>query len=539
LGIHTLSDALRHAIQSTTLESIRRAGSYDVVVIGAGASGGMAALSLAEQGARVLVLDAGQRRKLHDAPFTTLATSVVNYISQPGVLEYVPPAAINFGRKLLRGVGKVRQPIQSKCYAWERDPLAFVDDRKNPYVVAEGTNFDWFRARQIGGRMTIPGHGCQYYRLYPEDFRREEDGVPVWPFGPEELDPWYDIVERRLDLKGLAEPCTLLPESRLRATVEPTEKESMIRRRLSERWPGMQSTVGRWSPPLNSMELAARTGRLSCRQGAIGREVEVDPRGHVQGVRWVDTETGRVERVSAGKVFVCASTLETTRILMLSRDASGRQGLGASSGRLGRYLMDHVGISAHGIGPSIAKEDPSFDTRRCVFIPRFDLQTGAPTGTGFSAQIYVTPLGDHGSMFNAVTFSEMAPRMDSGVSLDPSVKDAWGIPALRIETRYSAAEKQSAIFQTQALVEIASALGATSHPRPTPPPGTAIHECGTARMGRSPETSVLDANNECWDARGLYVTDGASLPSQGINNPTLTLMALTARACAHAASAKG
>jgi len=533
---HQFSEALTRAIESTTLESTQVPGAYDVVVVGAGAAGGLAAHLLTEQGARVLVLDAGVRPTRHDAPLTTFTAETISKIADPRLLGYVPLLGVALGRKMLRAFGKVRQPIQSKCFAWERDPLAFVDDRKNPYLVDEGTNFHWFRSRQIGGRMLVPGHGCQYYRLYPEDFDRTEFGEPIWPFKAEALDPWYDAVERRLGLRGLAEPAALLPDSRIAFPLEPIANEAETRRRLAERWPGLSTTLGRWAPPLDSMNLAAQTGRLACRQGAVVREVEVDAEGRVAGVKWVDVESGRIERVSAGKVFLCASTLESTRILMLSRDARGSLGLGGASGRLGRYLMDHVVVSADGVGPSIAKQDAAVDPRRCVFVPRFDLQTGAPSGSGFSIQIYMHPASSRGSMFTAISFSEMAPRVHSRVSVDPYHVDAWGIPTLRISATHSDAERALASEQSRAIVDLAKALGVRIHRLVTTPPpvGSAIHECGTARLGASPETSVLDPNSECWDARGLYVTDGAALPSQGINNPTLTIMALTARACAHA-----
>ena len=180
---------------------------------------------------------------------------------------------------------------------------------------------------------------------------------------------------------------------------------------------------------------------------------------------------------------------------------------------------------------------PALDDGRAVYLPRFDARDNLlPSGRGFGVQLYQFPGGRGRSHFTAVSFGEMLPRPENCVTLHPTRRDIWGIPILKIDCRYSSAELARARDQAVAIRDIAAAAGvklSRVNERPAPP-GSAIHECGTARMGRDPATSVLDSNNQCWQAQGLYVTDGACFPSQGSQNPTLTILALTARACHHA-----
>jgi choline dehydrogenase-like flavoprotein len=257
----------------------------------------------------------------------------------------------------------------------------------------------------------------------------------------------------------------------------------------------------------------------------------VDGAGRVSGVTWVDRATGDVHSAHAPIVFACASAFETTRILLSSRSAKSPDGIGASSGALGRFVMDHITMSAEGEGGALLNKEELIPGR-CVFVEGMTVAAGTLQGI----QIYRWSRGDARSNFNAVSFAEMTPRAGNRVVLNDDVKDACGNPTLRIECRHNDADVAMATEQSRAIRDVADALGVrlTRHDTRPPPPGTAMHECGGARMGISPETSVLDPNNECWEAKGLYVTDGAAFPTQGIQHPTLTIMAMTARACAHA-----
>jgi choline dehydrogenase-like flavoprotein len=512
--------ALTAALRATTLEAARAATRYDVVVIGAGAAGGMAAMLLSETGLRVLVLDAGAIR----SPARSFSRRVVR-----GLTRHV------LGDSALAALDRRRHGIQMQCYAWPRAPEAFVDDLDCPYVTPADRPFVWLRVRQLGGRLLIPGHGRQYYRLGPDDLAPPDGLSAPWPLRAGELDPWYGAVERRLGLSGRGDNLPWLPDSELKIVLEPTPAEAALQHSISARWPSARAVLGRFAVPFDTLEAAARTGRLFIRSGAIAREIEVDESGRVRGVVWIDQQSRTEQRACAPLVFLCASALESTRLLLLSRSARSPNGLGATSGVLGRYLMDHVFVRAAGEAPA-RSPGPALEAGRCLYLPRFDARDWpAPgPGRGFGVQVMQTSAGGGG--FTAVSFGEMLPRPENRVTLDPKRRDAWGIPVLHIDCRHGQAELVRAREQALALRELAEVAGVTltqidEAPRP---PGSASHECGTARMGSDPANSVLDPNNECWEARGLYATDAACFPSQGTQNPVLTILALTARACDHA-----
>lgn len=534
--------ALAGLVQATTLEALRKADSHDVIIVGAGAAGGFAAMLLAESGLRVLVLDASLAPAPLRAPLRRLTGSLVRRLSTPEGLSLLPARLVPRARSALRMLGRRRQPVQSHCYAWERAPDAFVDDLDCPYVTAPDRPFIWIRSRTLGGRVAVPGHGRQYYRLGSDDFAPTDGLSAPWPLQPAELDPWYGLVEHRLGLSGIHDNLPWLPDSELTNVLTPTPMEAMLRDRIVKRWPGARPILGRYAPPLEALEAAAQTGRLQCRQGAVVREIHVDNSGNVCGVSWIDHQTGAEQRCSATLVFLCASALESTRLLMLSRSRRSPQGLGADSGALGHYLMDHVCVGAEGVASRKSAEPPT-EEGRCLYLPRFDARASAAPrpGRGYGVQVYQFPVGGAQSYFMAASFAEMLPRRENRVTLDTEQRDAWGIPVLRIDCTYSEAELTSAHAQTQALRELAelAEVELTEIDVAPRPPGSAFHECGTARMGTDSGNSVLDLNNQCWDARGLYVTDAACFPSQGYQNPTLTILALTARACQHALGAMG
>ena len=534
--------ALPAVLRASTLEAVRPSDAHDVIVVGAGAAGGLAAMLLAEGGLRVLVLDAGLPRLWRRAPLRKLAGRLAQRLSTPEGLRFLPPALVPKARVAAAVLGRWRQPVQSRCMTWAMSPTSFVDDRDCPYITPPDRPFVWVRVRMLGGRVAIPGHGRQYYRLGPNDFSPSDGLSPVWPLRANELDPWYAFVEGQLKVSGMYDDLTWVPDSELANHLSLQQTETALRDKIVDRWPSARPIAGRYAPPLDGLEAAARTGLLQCHQGAIVREICTDGSGHVCGVVWIDHRTGSEQRSSAPLVFLCASALESTRILLLSRSSRNPQGLGAASGVLGRYLMDHVLVSAEGIGPYMP---PELEQRsnRCLYIPRFDARSSAVPnpGRGYGVQVYQSPGSGGQSHFAALSFGEMIPRPENRVTLDPRRRDAWGVPILHIDCAHSDIELARARDQTQALRDLADLAEVNLsriHVAPAPP-GSSYHECGTARMGTDPENSVVDPNNECWDAPGLYVTDGACFPSQGIQNPTLTILALTARACHRALKGRG
>jgi choline dehydrogenase-like flavoprotein len=506
--------ALSAALRATTAPTLRAADTWDAVIVGSGAAGGLAALLLAEAGLRVLVLEAGSTASRADSRWQRLG-----------------PAAMSTLRQ--------RQPIQSRCFAWKLDPESFVDDLDCPYVTPPDRPFVWLRTRQLGGRLVLRRHGRQYYRFAPSDVAGSDGLSPPWPLAAGELDQWYAFVERRLELCGMHDAVPWLPDSELSCVLRPSPAEAALQQAIAARWPGARPVLGRFAAPLDALEGAAVTGRLWIRTGAIVREIEVDGSGHVAGVIWIDQEDRSEYRARARLVFLCASALESTRLLLLSRSARSPEGLGSSSGALGRYLMDHVTVGASGWGPPIL-QDASYTQGRGLYLPRFDARElpAPPPGRGFGAHIYQYRwmAGGDRSYFEANSNAEMLPRPENRVTLDPDQRDAWGIPVLRIDCAHSDDELARARDQIAALRELAEIAGVTLTKIDDAPqvPGLGLHECGAARMGADPATSVLDRHNQCWEAAGLYVTDAAAFPSQPAQNPTLSILALTARACHHA-----
>lgn len=529
--------ALDQAIQAGQEKAA--GGAFDAIVVGGGAAGGLAAALLCEAGLQVLLLDAGHTPPFWRKPFWSTTTAMIGAVANPKLVEIVPHRLVNLGRKSLRVVGRVRQPVQSECFSWEQRPEAFVDDRDYPYSTPEGRPFNWIRSNGLGGRMVLPGHGRQYYRLGAEDLAPPDGQSPPWPVRTEDLDPWYEVVERRLQLAGRSEHAASPPDSVISRQLDYSESERIVMEQVHKRWPDAVPILGRYAPPLSSVLQAAQTGRLACRKSASAQRITVAKSGRANGVEWRDLTTGRLETSSADLVFLCASTLESTRIMLMTQTAEGRPP-GAQSGMLGRNLMDHLMVKADGVGPKLPSGADQIESGRCIYLTRFDRSVSdKATARGFGVQLYATPAGST-SWFTAVAFAEVAPRTTNHVTLDPARKSAWGDPTLKIDFQYSADEIEQSRVMAEALRKLAEATGAKLHGYDGKPaaPGTAIHECGTARMGSSPAESVLNAHNECWDLPGLFVTDGSSFPSQGAQNPTLTIMALTARACGHVTAAR-
>jgi choline dehydrogenase-like flavoprotein len=524
------------AIEAETTRRLDRQQVFDVIVVGGGGAGGMAAMLLTQAGLSVLVLDAGWRPRFLQAPLRHSVSGVVRMVADQRLLNILPPGIINQGRKALRLGGRIHRPVQTKCFAWELSPESFVDDRENPYIAEPGSPFNWYRAHQLGGRMIIPGHGRQYYRLGEQDLQPGDGLSPPWCVAAAEMSHWYDVVEQHLGIVGGNDHNRWVPDARVTTCLAPSAAEAETMAGIKGRWAAAQPILGRSAAPLDSLDIAARTSRLSCRRGAMVHDIEVDPSGQTRGVRWYDRGTRTMRSARADTVFLCASTLETTRILLSSRVGPTGPGIAAASGVLGRYLMDHVLLSAEGTTGALPGEPVSLEPGRCVYLPRFDLRNGVKAvGRGHAMLLYRWSTGLGKSYFRAVSLGEMTPRPENRVVLDATRRDAWGSPVLRISCRYDDTELRQAADQTEAMREVAETLGITLHSLDRQPaaPGAAIHEGGTARMGESPEQSVVDPHNQCWDARGLYVTDGASFPSQGVQNPTLSILALTARACDH------
>jgi choline dehydrogenase-like flavoprotein len=550
------------------------ANSYDAIVVGSGMSGGWAAKELAEQGLRTIVLEAG--RNIDPA---------IDYIEHKPVYEFK-----------FRGLGdrqheRTRQFIQSQAGPYEEQTKRFfVDDVDNPYSFDPARPFIWIRGRHLGGRSLMWGR--QTYRLSDLDFEANaREGISVdWPMRYADIAPWYDYVEDYIGVSGEALGLAHLPDGKFLPPMELNCAERVVRDALAEHFAGERLlTIGRcailtrphrgraachycgpcWRGCITysyfnaihvTLPAARATGRCTIRPNSVVHSVIFDERTRrVSGVRAIDAETLQPLEFRGRVVFLCASALESARILLNSPSRSFPTGLANSSGELGRNLMDHLmGGGARGTIPGMEDHETLGRRPNGIYVPRFrNVRTRHPDfvrGYGFQGgagrpgwtrgtdetgfgEAFKHRLRTPGPWrFTFYGFGECLPRPENYVELDPQKKDRWGIPALRIYAAWSDNERTMLEDMSVTAAEMLDAAGAkeiepfVEHNAP----GLAIHEMGTARMGRDPRTSVLNAYCQTHDVKNLFVTDGACMTSSGCQNPSITYMALTARAARYA-----
>lgn len=544
---------------------------YDAIVVGSGITGGWAAKELSEKGLETLVLEAG--RPIDPAK---------DYV------EHVP-----VWKQRYRGLGDRKassenQPIQTTSSGVDEwNSKFFVNDKENPYTTPAAKPFLWIRGRQVGGRSIMWGR--QSYRWSDLDFEaNEREGIAVdWPIRYRDIAPWYDYVEDFIGVSGKAEGLPQLPDGKFLPPMQFTCAEETVRDAVAKHFgTERRMTMGRtailtqphrgraachycgpcsrgcitksYFSSLNStLPAALATGKLTVRPHSVVHSLVFDPATRkVSGVRVIDGQTRETMEFKAKVIFLCASALESTRILLHSTSSEFPNGLANSSGELGRNVMDHVmGGGAAGEIPGHEDKMPQGRRPNGIYIPRFrnvnDKRTEFVRGYGFqggaSRQDWGRGLEIAGFgaefknalkkpgpwRFDFYGFGECLPNRENYVELDTETKDAWGIPALRITCAWRENERALLEDMSVAASEMLAAAGAKNI---TPfiednAPGLTIHEMGTARMGRDPKTSVLNGNNQAHDAKNLFVTDGACMTSSSCVNPSLTYMALTARAC--------
>ena len=541
-------------------------------------TGGWAAKELTEAGLRTLVLDAGRP-----------------IVPNKDYREHTPPWAMPF-----RGLGDRRtvarrQAVQRNSVTFDEMSHQFwVDDVDNPYSTPANKAFHWFRARQVGGKSIIWGR--QVYRWSDLDFKANlRDGIGVdWPIRYADIAPWYDLVERFIGVSGQPEQLAHLPDGPFLPPMAMNCVETHVRDRLAAKFGRDRVlTIGRvailterhngraachycgpchrgcvtrsyFSSVNATLPAAEATGRLTLMPYSIARHLVYDERtNRVSGVLVVDARTRETREYTARVVFLCASALESARILLNSATARHPDGLANSSGQVGRNIMDHIkwgGASGTFDGWSdrqtIGQRPngiyvPRFrnvTTRHPDFIRGYGFQGGAgragweakarASGLGLAFKEELTRPGPWTMSFGG--FGEMLPNPNNRATLHPTLVDAWGIPTLHIECEWS--DNELAIHRDMnvtaaELLEAAGAKDIRPDSRGPSTPGNTNHEMGTARMGRDPKTSVLNGWNQTWDVPNVFVTDGACMASSGNQNPSLTYMALTARACHYAVDA--
>ena len=551
---------------------------FDAIVVGSGMTGGWAAKELTQLGLRTLVLDAGR-------PISP----------ERDAREHVPPFQMPF-----RGLGdrravEARQPVQQRSVTFDEMSHQFwADDVDNPYSTTEARRFDWFRARQVGGKSIIWGR--QAYRMSDLDFEANaRDGIAVdWPIRYADIAPWYDVVEKFIGVSGSAEGLPQLPDGSFLPAMAMNCVEQHVKTRVAARY-GRERvvTIGRaavLTTPLNgrapchycgpchrgcstrsyfssvnaTLPAAQATGRMTLRPHSVVRAISYDAvRGRAKGVRVIDALTGVEHAYTARVVFLCASALESARLLLNSTSSQFPNGLANSSDQVGRNVMDHIKWGgASGDIDGFDERNVIGDRPNGIYVPRFrnvgsthpdfirgyGFQGGAgrggwesasrAPGLGLAFKARLTQPGTWSMSFGG--FGEMLPDGSNRATVHPTLTDKWGVPALHIEAQWS--ENELAIHRDMnvtaaELLEAAGARNIRPSTRGPSTPGNTNHEMGSARMGRDPKTSVLNGWNQAWDAPNLFVTDGAFMASSGCQNPSLTYMAMTARACHFAVAA--
>lgn len=539
---------------------------YDAIVIGSGMSGGWAAKELCEQGLKTLVLERG-RNVAHIKDYTTANLA-------PWELEH---------RNMLTSKLKKENPIASRCYAFsEATQHFFVKDNEHPYI--QKKPFDWIRGYQTGGKSLLWARWTQ--RWADLDFEANaRQGIAVdWPIRYKDIAPWYSYVEKFVGISGNRDGIPHLPDGEFLPPMEMTCVEKHLKQSVESNYPDRHVIISRtanltkglngrgpcqyrdrcsrgcpfsgyFSSVSASLPAAMATGNLTLRPFSVVHSIIYDAQQQkATGVRVIDTQTHQMMEYYAKIIFVNAGTLNTTLILMNSVSPSFPNGLGNTNDVLGRYLMDH-NYRGHLSAEHAGFQDKYYYGRRPagIYIPRFrnvgnDVQQSFVRGYAFAAGgsrntgnvtedtiggAYKDQLSDPGDWSIWMTgMGECLPYYENKVTLSKDKKDEWGMPLLEIDCAYKQNELAMLKDILQSGAEMLERAGfkniAASDGQQAP--GQGIHEMGTARMGRDPKTSILNGHNQIWDAKNVFVTDGACMTSNACQNPSLTYMALTARA---------
>ena len=556
----------------------KKEATYDAIVVGSGISGGWAAKELTEKGLKVVMLERGRDIK-HITGYETA-------LKAPWELEHR-------GRVTTQAKEEYWAGIRTGYTANEEHRYLFENDKENPYLETRG--FDWIRAYHVGGRSLLWGR--QSYRLNAEDFEANgKEGVGVdWPIRYNDIAPWYDYVEKFAGISGSIENLDVLPDGQFLPPMDMTCLEKSVKSSIESKFAGRKMIIGRtanlskansihtelgraacqfrnmcmrgcpygayFSTQSATLPAAQRTGNLTLIPDAIVSEVIYDEKlGKASGVRVIDQNTMEVREYYAKIIFLNASAIASTSIMMNSISDRFPNGLGNDSDQLGRNIMDHH-LSAGARGDWEGFEDQYYFGRRAngIYIPRyrnwgsdkrdylrgFGYQGGGSRdgwGRGMGMRGFGADFKDALSYpgqwrMNLGGFGEMLPLESNRMTLSKDKKDKWGLPLVDFDAAYSDNElkmREDMANDAAEMLEAAGLKNVTTYNDLSKNPGIGIHEMGTARMGLDQKTSVLNKHNQVWGCDNVYVTDGACMTSSSCVNPSLTYMALTARAADHA-----
>jgi choline dehydrogenase-like flavoprotein len=547
---------------------------YDAIVIGSGISGGWAAKELTQKGLKTIMLERGRNIE-----------HVKDYVN-------ANKAPWEFTHRGGRTVQMEKDyPVLKRDYALNETNLDYwASDKDSPYV--EIKRFDWFRGYHVGGKSLMWGR--QSYRWADVDFEANaKDGIAIdWPIRYKDLAPWYSYVEGFAGISGNKDGLSILPDGNFMPPMEMNCVEKDVAARINSHYKGARNMIigrtanitqplpGRtncqyrnkcwlgcpfgayFSTQSSTLPAAVATGNLTVRPWSIVTKILYDKdTKKAKGVEVLDAETNKTYEYYAKIVFVNASTLNSAWVLMNSATDIWPGGLGSSSGELGHNLMDHhLGVGAGGVVDGY--DDKYYFGRRAngIYIPRFRNLNGEKRdyirgfgyqgGAGREAWGRAIPEFSIGEHFKDALsepgewtmgmggFGETLPYHENRTYIDNNKKDKWGLPVLAIDATIKDNERKMRIDMGNDAKEMLETAGVKNVQIYTSEGvlGRGIHEMGTARMGRDPKTSVLNEWNQVWDAKNVFVTDGACMVSTACQNPSLTYMAMTARAADHAVS---
>jgi choline dehydrogenase-like flavoprotein len=541
---------------------------YDAIVIGSGISGGWAAKELTEKGLKVLMLERGRNIE-HIKDYVTASKE-----------------SWEFPHRGARTQAMIQDyPVLKRDYPLNETVLdLWVKDKECPYT--EVKRFDWYRGYHVGGRSLMWGR--QSYRWNKWDFEANaKEGIAVdWPIRYNDVAPWYSYAEKFAGIQGSKEGLDVLPDGEFMPAMELNCAEKEVKKRLEAYYKNTRHLIigrsanitqphqartncqyrnrcwrgcpfgGYFSTQSSTLPAAMKTGNLTLRPFSIVTQILYDKdKKKAKGVQILDAETNQTIEFSSKIVFVCASALNSSWVLMNSATDVWPDGLGSSSGELGHNVMDHhFRTGAKGVvegfsdkydfgrrptGFYIPRYRNVYDDKR-DYVRGFGYQGSANRGRGNEvAEMMIgadlkeaLSLPNENWGISMTGFGEILPYHENKISLDKNVKDKWGLPVLSFDVEIKENEKKMRIDMMNDAKEMLEASGVKNVETFDNgySVGMGIHEMGTARMGRDPKTSVLNGNNQVWDAPNVFVTDGACMTSASAVNPSLTYMALTARA---------
>ncbi|MBC8152099.1 MAG: GMC family oxidoreductase [Bacteroidetes bacterium] len=554
-----------------------KARTFDAIVIGSGISGGWAAKELTGKGLRTLVLERGRDVKhITDYPTTMM---------QPWEFPHLGQLSKDY---------REANPVASRCYANREDATHFfVKDAEHPYV--QEKPFDWIRGYQVGGKSLMWARGTQRWSQHDFDGPARDGFAVEWPIGYADIAPWYSYVEKFAGISGNKDGLASLPDGEFLPPHEQSCVEKHFSQQMAIHYAGQRPVIigrcahltkpqpihyqqgraqcqnrdlcqrgcpygGYFSSNSSTLPWAAKTGKMTLRPDSVVHSIIFDEaKNKATGVRVVDAHTNAMTEYYARIVFVNAATLNSNLILLNSISTRFPRGLGNDNGLLGKYVAFHnfrTTISAEyegfqdttteGIRPN-GSYIPRF---RNVFKQETDFLRGYAAGFGSSRMTSMDTSGMGESLKNSLMqpqygnwrvgshmMGETIPKESNYVTLDSNLKDAWGIPQLKISVAYDDNDEKMILDFHQQMTEMLTVAGfknIETHDKPTKAPGLDIHEMGGVRMGKDPKTSLLNKWNQLHAVKNVFVTDGACMTSTSTQNPSLTFMAITARAANHA-----